>query len=273
MLRSILSSKASPYLPIGFVDDSPAKQGILIHGLKVLGKISDIPRIVQAQNIKEGIMIIALPSAGSRTIREAVEKGREAGLRKIKVVPSIAEVIDGDINLQTLREVQVEDLLGREQVTLDQKAIENFIQNKKVLITGAAGSIGSELCRQTARFKPSSLLILDQDETGIFNISEELKDKFPRLKIVSLIADIRDEARINRIFNEFCPDIVFHAAAYKHVPLMEDHPEEAVKNNIFGTKTIAEAALKYGAEKFIFTATIILAILFLITAVLNIVWR
>ena len=142
-------------------------------------------------------------------------------------------------------------MLSIKQVLL----IKGFIKGKIILITGAAGSIGSELCLQAAEFKPSSLLILDQDETGIFNISGEIKDKFPNLKVVSLIADIQDEAKIDRIFNTLKPNIVFHAAAYKHVPLMEEHPDEAIKNNIFGTKTVAENALKYRVENFIFIST------------------
>jgi len=255
ILRSILNSKFSPYLPMGFVDDGPGKQGILIHGLKVLGEISDIPKVVE-ENKVEGL-IIALPSAGSQPIRRAVEQGRKAGLRKIRIIPPIEEVINGriKIGLGVLQEIEMEDLLGRELVSLDQKSIENFIQEKIVLITGAAGSIGSELSRQIAKFKPSTLIVLDQDETGIFNISEELKDKFPRQKLISLIADIRDKIKIDRIFNKFSPQIIFHAAAYKHVPLMELHPDEAVKNNIFGTKIVAEAAIKYGVEKFICIST------------------
>ncbi len=253
ILRSILVSKNSFYLPVGFVDDNPTKQGERIHGLKVLGEINDIPQIVERYQIEE--MIIALPSAGSKAIKRAVEMGRKAGLRKIKVVPSITEIINGEVSLGNLREVQVEDLLGREPVSLDTKSIENFIQNKTVLITGAAGSIGSELCRQIAKFNPSLLLMLDQDETGIFNISRELEDKFPRLKTSSIIADIQDEEKISQIFSKFHPKIIFHAAAYKHVPLMEVHPDEAVKNNIFGTKIVAEMAIKYRAEKFVFIST------------------
>lgn len=253
ILRNILSSKFSPFLPVGFVDDNAGKQGLSIHGLKVLGKINDIPKIVRKKKI-EGL-IIALPSAGAQIIREAVEQGRQAGLRKIKIIPPIDEVMNRRIDLGNLREVEMEDLLRREEVVLDQKSIENFIQNKKVLIIGAAGSIGSELCRQTAKFKPRALSILDQDETGIFNISEELKDKFPGLKIFSLIVNIQDEKKINMIFNNFCPDLVFHAAAYKHVPLMERQPEEAVKNNIFGTKIVAKASFENKAEKFIFIST------------------
>ena len=255
ILRSILASKKSSYLPIGFVDDNSAKQGITIHGLKVLGKIDDIPLVVQAQDVKKGTMIIALPSAGSQTIKKAVELGRKAGLKKIKIVPPIGEIINGEVSLRNIREIQVDDLLGREPIKLNTAVIETFIKGKNVLITGAAGSIGSELSRQTAKFKPSLILLLDQDETGIFNISKELKAKFSYLKIQSLICDIRDERKIGQIFENFKPKIVFHAAAYKHVPLMEKHPDEAVKNNILGTNIIAEASLKNGVEKFIFIST------------------
>ena len=253
ILRSILMSKFSPYLPVGFIDDNPIKQGTIIHGIKVLGKTSDIPKIVKDCQIKQ--LIIAFPSAGAKTIKNIVEITRKAGLKKIKIIPPIAEIINGSVSLRSLKEVGVEDLLGREPVGIDTKAIESFIRAKIVLITGAAGSIGSELSRQIARFKPSLLLLLDQDETGIFNISEELKDNFSNLKINSLIADIRDKEKIERIFNKFKPNIVFHAAAYKHVPLMEKHPDEAVKNNIFGTRIVAEAALKYNSENFIFIST------------------
>jgi len=253
ILRSIQASGNSSYLPVGFVDDSPAKRGVIIHNLKVLGKISEIPKIAKEHQIEE--MIIALPSAGSKAIRGAVEMGRKAGLKKVKIIPSITELINGEVSIGKIKEVEIEDLLGREPVSLDTRAIENFIQNKVVLITGAAGSIGSELCRQVAKFRPSQLLLLDQDETGIFNISEELKNRFPRLKISPLVADIQDEEKINQIFNNYHPNVIFHAAAYKHVPLMELHPDEAMKNNILGTKIVAESAIKYGVEKFIFVST------------------
>jgi len=253
ILRSILSSPNTPYYPIGFVDDESMKQGVVIHGLKVLGKLDKIPQVIESRGVEE--LIIALPSAGPGAIKKAVEMGKKAGLKKIKVVPSIADIINGEVSIGTLREVEVEDLLGREPVSLDTRAIEGFLQNKTVLITGAAGSIGSELCRQVAKFQPSQLLLLDQDETGIFNISEELEDKFPRFKNFPLVADIRDEEKIGQIFDKFHPAVIFHAAAYKHVPLMEKHPDEAVKNNIFGTKIIADASLKHNAEKFIFIST------------------
>jgi len=253
ILRSIQASKSSPYSPIGFIDDNPIKQGIIIHGLKVLGKIDEIPKIIKERQVEE--MIIALPSVGSEIIKKAVISGREAGLKKIKVVPPIAELIDDQISFRNVREIQVEDLLGREPVLLDTKSIENFIQGKKILITGAAGSIGAELSRQVAKFNPSSLLVLDQDETGIFNILRELKRKFPRLEINFFVAHIQDEEKTNQIFSKFSPHIVFHAAAYKHVSLMEAQPGVAVKNNVLGTKIVAEAALRHNVEKFIFIST------------------
>jgi FlaA1/EpsC-like NDP-sugar epimerase len=253
ILRSILNSRSSSYQPVGFVDDNKFKQGVIIHGIQVFGRIEDIPAVVEREDI-EG-MIIALPSAGSKTIKRAVELGNKAGLKKIKIVPSVTEVINGEVNIRALREVRVEDLLGREQVFLDQGVIENFILNKAILIIGAAGSIGSELCRQVIKFKPSSILILDQDETGIFNIEEELKDNFEQIKTKSVIADILDKQKIDKIFNDFKPNIVFHAAAYKHVPLMEINSDEAIKNNVFGTKNVAEISIKHGVEKFVFIST------------------
>ncbi len=249
LLRNILGIKTTVFLPLGFIDDDPGKQGIFIHGIKVLGKIEDIPQLATKEKI-EG-MIIALPSAGTGTIKRAVEYGRLAGLKKIKIVPSINEV-----NLGTLQEVAAEELLGRKAVLPDQKLIENFVKGKRVLVTGASGSIGSELCRQLIGFEPQFLFLLDQDETGIFNISEELKKKFSNIK--SFVADITDKERVENIFKSVSPSIVFHVAAYKHVPLMEaeENLPEAIKNNIFGTETLIDISFKVSdLEKFIFIST------------------
>ncbi|MEK7665118.1 MAG: nucleoside-diphosphate sugar epimerase/dehydratase [Patescibacteria group bacterium] len=253
ILRSIISSNDTPYFPVGFIDDSPIKQGATIHGLKVFGKILDIPKIVEKNQIKQ--IIIALPSAGNKIIKKTIELARSAGVKKIKIAPSLEKIISGKVSFKNLKNVEAEDLLGREEVILNMKEIENFIKNKPILITGAAGSIGSELSRQVSKFNPSLLLLLDQDETGIFNISKELENKFSDVKIVSLVADIRDRPEIDYIFKKFQPKIIFHAAAYKHVPLMEKNIAEAVKNNIFGVKTLAEASLASGAEKFILIST------------------
>ena len=252
ILRNMLSLKSGHYNTVGFVDDNKIKQGVQIHGIKVLGKISDIPEIVIKNQIKQ--LIIALPSASGKVIQKAVELGKKAGLRKIKIVPPLNEVI-GEISLKNLRDVDVSDLLGREPINLDTKEIENLIRGKVVLITGAAGSIGSELSRQVSKFKPADLVILDQDETGIFNISKELQNKLPNLKIHSVVADVIDAQKIQRIFNEFKPNLVLHAAAYKHVPLMEAQPDQAVKNNILGTKTLVEQSLASNVEKLIFIST------------------
>ena len=253
ILRSILNIRTTPYQIIGFVDDNLAKQGALIHGLKVLGRINNIPKIVDQNNIES--LIIAMPSADSENIHRAVEKGRQAGLKNIKTVPGIEEIINGKIMLGQLRQVKMEDLLGREALSLDKKLIDKFIDNKTVLVTGGAGSIGSELCRQIIKFNPKTLMVLDQDETGIFNINEEIKNDFPEDRIKFFVADIKDQEKIDQIFKQFSPEIVFHAAAYKHVFLMEQSPDIAVKNNVFGTKIIAQAAVKYNTEKFVFIST------------------
>jgi len=252
ILRNMMQSKSS-YLPVGFLDDLASRKGISIHGLKVLGRIRDIPKVVEKEKIEA--MIIAISSAGSSLIKEAARKGREAGLKEIKIVPPIEEIIGGRISIENLKILQAEDLLGRDQVFSSFSEVERFVSKKRILVTGAAGSIGSELCMQIARFSPGSLLVLDQDETGIFNIENRLKKEFPGVKTVSEVCDIRDEEKIKKIFSDFSPETVFHAAAYKHVPLMEKHPEEAVKNNIFGTKILAEASLVAGAGKFVFIST------------------
>lgn len=252
LLRSIFNSTTSRYHVMGFVDNNELRQGNIIHDIKVLGKLCDIPKIVSNYGIEE---IIITLSSGSKFIKEAVRLGKKAGIKKIKIVPPLFEIIDGRISLADVRRVEVEDLLERDPVSLDTGAIQKFISGKTVLVTGAAGSIGSELCRQIAKFGPASLAILDHDETGIFNISKEIKNSYPDLTYFSIIADIRDRPKISRVFEEIKPQIIFHAAAYKHVPLMEFASDEAVKNNVFGTQAVAEAALNHHAEKFIMIST------------------
>ena len=252
LLRSIQNSAADRYFAAGFVDNNDSRQGSIIHGAKVLGKIAQIPEIVSRRKIDE--LIIALPP-GSRFVREAVRLAKDAGLKKIRIVPPLADIIDGKFSLANVRRVEVEDLLERDKVSLDMEAIGEFVAGKKILITGAAGSIGSELCRQTAKFKPAELAILDQDETGIFNIGNELKKHFGDLPIKEFVADIQNARRMKEIFSETGPQIIFHAAAYKHVPLMEENAGEAVRNNVFGTKNLADAAVAAGAQNFIFIST------------------
>ncbi len=247
ILRSILNFRDSPYSPVGFVDDSPLKQGEIIHGLKVLGKTDEIENIIKEYQVSE--LIIAIPSGELDTIKKAVSLARKAGVKNVKVLPSVHDIIEGKVSIKNIKEVEIEDLLFRESVEIDFNNIEKLIKGKKVLITGAAGSIGSELCHQVLRFDPQKLMALDRDETGIFNLLRKENN------IEYQIADILNKEKIDNIFKEFKPDLVFHAAAYKHVPLMEKHPEEAVRNNVFGTKIIAESCLKNNVEKMIFIST------------------
>ncbi len=252
LARNVFSSK-SPYLLVGFVDDNVSKRGVMIHGLKVLGKVSDMPEVIKKHAIE--ILIIAIPSASSRLIGEAVRLGRESGIKDIKILPPVSEIINGKVKLSSLKEVEVGDLLGRKVIEIDTKEIASFIKGRIVLITGAAGSIGSELSKQVARFSPALLILLDQDETGIFNISEALKKELPDLVLRSLVGDIIETKNLKRMFIDLKPNVVFHAAAYKHVPLMEGQPDEAVRNNIFGLKNVAELSVENNVEKFIYIST------------------
>jgi len=253
VLRSIMQSQKTNYLPVGFVDPTSSRKGATIHGIRVFGIIEDIPEVIAEHGIQT--MIIALGDGHASDIKQAVELGRKAGLQKIQIVPQLSELIGGQLSLRDLREVQVEDLLGRQQVTLDEEAIKRFVAGKKILITGAAGSIGSELCRQIAKFSPDAMIVIDQDETGMFWISRELKERFQDVTHFSFVADVYDKEKIDYIVQTYKPEVIFHAAAYKHVPLMEDHPDEAIKNNVFGTLTIAQIAVTYAVEKFIFIST------------------
>lgn len=250
--RHIISSDV-PYSLIGFIDDNPTKQGLLIHGIKVVGKIKDIPEIVKKHQIKE--VIIAMPIVSKKIIKQTVDLARQSGVQKIKIIPSTAEILAEKVSLNHLREISIEDLLGRESVKIDTQSIQNYITGKIVLITGAAGSIGSVLCEQVLKFQPKQLITLDQSETGTFHLQRNLNKLFPNIEKSFILADICDKNKINQIFENLKPNVVFHAAAYKHVPVMEDNPEEAVKNNIFGTLTLGQAALKNNTEKFVMIST------------------
>ena len=254
VLRNIISTKSNSYLPIGFVDDNPIKKNVKIHGVSVLGKVSDIPKIVKEHNVKQ--LVIAIPSANNSLIKKAVELGRDAGLYKIKIAPPLSEIMKGEVSIRNFKDVDVQDLLGRSPVNLiNKKEVEELIKGKTILITGSAGSIGSELSRQVSGFGPETLVLIDQDETGIFNIEGEIKKNFPHLKLKAVVADITDEKIVNNLFLQFKPNVVFHAAAYKHVPIMAMQPYEAIKNNIFGTEILVKASLENDVEKFIFIST------------------
>lgn len=247
IVRNMLTSGG--YYPVGFLDDDPSKKGITIHGVKVLGKRDEMAKVVNENDV-EGILI-AMPSAPPKVIRETFDLARKAGIRKIKIVPSLREIISGNITLADVKEVELEDLLGREQVEIDMGAVGSYLDGKTVLVTGASGSIGSELCKQVLKFNPKMLVALDQDETGLFWLRRNIDDH----RMSPVIGNVRDAVKMDKLFNEFKPNVVFHAAAYKHVPVMEEHPDEAVKNNVFGTRIVGEASIKYGVEKFILVST------------------
>lgn len=251
-------AKDARYNPIGIVDERPLKHKTFVHGIPVLGSINEIPRLVERHRGEHNIkhIIIALTAADAQSIRHAVKLGRESGITSIKIVPTTHELLSGK-RMTDLREVQIEDLLGRAPAKLDTKEISAFVKNKTVLVTGAAGSIGSELVRQCLAFEPKKLLILDFNESGIFDLDKELSMSSSHLhaRILPIIADITDREKIERIMKAEKPDVIFHAAAYKHVPLMEDYPEEAVRVNVFGTKTLAEAAIAAEVPKFVLIST------------------
>ena len=237
---------------IGFIDDDLYKSKQRLFGVQVLGSRQDIKKIVSAQCIDE--IIIAMPSAGGVILREIIAECKKTQCA-LKIVPSIFELIDGQVTVQQLRDVDVADLLGRDPVQLDVEEITGYLKGKRVLVTGAGGSIGSELCRQIAKMSPRSLTLLGKGENSIYEINSELRGKYKGLNIAPVIADVRDKERIDGIFADVRPQVVFHAAAHKHVPLMEYQPVEAVRNNIFGTKTVAEAAHRFGVEAFVMIST------------------
>lgn len=233
---------------VGFVDDDPYKEGLRLAGKPVLGTRTDLKRL--AKEYKVTNLLIAMPSARGHGIREIAELGRSAGL-KVKTLPGLFELMNGSVSVSQIRDVQIEDILGRDEVKVDLAAIAAYLSDEVVLVTGAGGSIGSELCRQVARFSPKQLILLGHGENSIYEIHMELLRRFPDLDLRPIIADIRDENRIRQVFEQYRPGVVFHAAAHKHVPLMEFNPTEAIKNNVFGTLNVAKAADFYNAKRFV----------------------
>ncbi|RBP58073.1 FlaA1/EpsC-like NDP-sugar epimerase [Alkalibaculum bacchi] len=237
---------------IGFIDDDVLKQGTYINGYKVLGELSELDKLVKEHRVQE--IIIAMPSVEPDTIREIVNECKKTKC-KTKIVPSLSNLIDSKDLTKQIREVEIEDLLGRDPINLNNIEICGYLKDKRVLVTGGGGSIGSELCRQIANFDPAELIILDIYENNAYDLQNELKRKMPHLNLKVLIGSVRDEDRMEQIFRKYRPQVVFHAAAHKHVPLMEDSPREAIKNNVLGTLNTAQTADKYHVEKFVLIST------------------
>jgi len=237
---------------VGFVDDDPSKQGYIVAGYRVLGTTKDIPDLVESYNIEE--VIIAMPSAPGTVVREIVRSCDGLGV-KVLTIPGVYEILDGTLDISRIRAVEIQDLLRREEVKRDLEKIGRYLSGKTVLITGAGGSIGRELSIEVASFNPRRLILLGHGENDIFEVDIELHETFPEIHTIPIIADIRNKERIDRVFSWYKPDVVFHAAAHKHVPLMESNPEEAIHNNVLGTWNVASAADRTGVERFVLIST------------------
>lgn len=234
------------------IDDNSNKWGQFIQGIKIVGGRDKIIESAAFYGIDE--IIIAIPSANRATMRELVEICKETNC-KLRTLPGIYQLVNGEVNVSKLRDVDVEDLLGRDPIKVDMESIYNYVKGKVILVTGGGGSIGSELCRQIAGHDPKQLIIVDIYENNAYDIQQELKYKYLELDLVVLIASVRNTNRMNYIMEKYHPDIIYHAAAHKHVPLMEDSPNEAIKNNVFGTWKTAQAAVQYGVKKFVMIST------------------
>jgi len=250
MLREILDNPRVKYRPVGFLDDNPRKQGQAIHGIPVLGSIDDIEKIP----ISFDEILIAIPSARGDVMRRIVELCDRTGKRYC-TIPKIDELIEGRISVNTIREVRLEDLVGRQEVRLDTESISRCLCGKRILVTGAGGSIGSELVRQISCFQPQVAGLLDFSELNLFQIEQEFQHRLRSLPTESFLTDIRDRGALKAVMERFRPHIVFHAAAYKHVPMQENHPREAVLNNVMGTRNLVELALEMEVERFVLVST------------------
>ena len=236
----------------GFVDDDTTKQGSVIYGMRVLGKTADLPALVEKLDIDH--VVITVANASGADIRRIVELCERIPIR-VRIIPALYEILQGNVEVSRIRDVQIEDLLGREPVQLDQQEMRTFLAGRVVMVTGAGGSIGSELARQTARFGPAKLVLVERAEFALFNIDRELRDAWPDLQVIPLVADIGDAARMRAIFQAHHPQVVLHAAAHKHVPMMESNITEAVKNNVVATRVLGSIAGDCGTEAFVLIST------------------
>ncbi|HLB74521.1 MAG TPA: nucleoside-diphosphate sugar epimerase/dehydratase [Sedimentisphaerales bacterium] len=252
LLRDIHRMQVIQYEVVGFIDDDAAKQGISIHGIPVLGTVERLPEICENRNIEE--IAIAMPTASHQELRRVIQVCEGTKIR-FRTVPSLTDIASGKFRVSQIRDVDINDLLGREAVQLDLDLIEAFARNKTILVTGAGGSIGSEMCRQLCKFNPKLLLLIEQAENPLFYIERELRRDHPSVALEAVVCNITDGIRVHEIFRRYKPQIVIHAAAHKHVPMMELNPGEAIKNNIVGTCNMADAADSNGASNFVMIST------------------
>lgn len=252
LLREIKRMGVTRYEVVGFLDDDPHKLHARIHGVEVLGPTSKIKEIAEQSEVSE--VLLALPSAPQRQIRRIIELCTGMGLR-FSTIPAVSDLIEGRVTVNQIRDVAIDDLLGRDPVTLDTDLIEQHVRDKIIAVTGAGGSIGSEMCRQIALFGPRHLVLIEQAENNLFEIDRELRSRFPGLRVTPCVADVTDASRIRSLFGQFRPYVVFHAAAHKHVPMLEMNIGEAVKNNVGGTRVIADASVEFGVAKLVMIST------------------
>lgn len=252
IVRELFKRPELKKMPVGVVDDDKNKQGKCVYDVPVLGTIDDVEQIVKNHCIDE--IIICIANINPKRKREIINICKKTDA-KIKTIPGIYEIIDGKVNITKVRDVQIEDLLGREPIKMNLDDMNGIIKDKIIMVTGGGGSIGSELCRQIVKYEPKQLVLIDIYENNAYDIQQEIKRHFPEIDLKVLIASVRDEHKMDKIFEQYRPEIVFHAAAHKHVPLMEDSPCEAIKNNVFGTQNVVNLSDKYNVKKFVLIST------------------
>ena len=252
LVRDLQKNLSFQYEAIGFVDDNPLKMKAQIHGVPVIGKIESIPKLARLYHIDE--IVIAIPTATGSKLREIMEHCVESEAQ-IRAIPGLNSVLDGRVTWSQVREINIDDLLGRESVHLEEDNIASYIQGKVIMITGAGGSIGGELCRQVLRFHPQRLILVERAEYNLFQIHREISEKFKYVEIIPCLADVSIRTRVQQLFNEHSPDTVFHAAAHKHVPMIEWNPSEAVTNNVRATRVLAEEAISAGVDRFVYISS------------------
>ncbi|MBI2779459.1 MAG: polysaccharide biosynthesis protein [Gammaproteobacteria bacterium] len=239
-------------VPVGFLDDNPQLKGAKVHGMPVLGTLDQVARVVDEMGVD--VVVIAIPSANNAQVRRVVELCEQASV-VFRILPRMQDLVSGMVSVRDLREVAIDDLLGREPVSLDWQSISNGLAGKTVLISGAGGSIGSELCRQIARLGPASLVLFERGEFNLYSIEMELRRTYPDLVLHACLGDVCDKVAVEYVVSKYCPEMIFHAAAYKHVPMLQSQAREGVRNNVLGTKTLALAADKYGCANFVMIST------------------
>ena len=252
LARDLIHDQRKEYTPIAFLDDALGKQGKEIHGIRVVGSVEDLPQVIREKAVE--VVLLAIPSANSAQMRRMVDHCEEAGV-PFRTLPKYSDLVSGRVSTQSLREVAIDDLLGREQVKLDWSRISHEISGSIIMVSGAGGSIGSELCRQIARLSPEKLLLVDHSEYALYSIEKELREVFPNVLLGFYLTSVTDKVAVDHIFSTESPAMVFHAAAYKHVPMLQGQSREAAKNNILGTYTLAKSAVAHGCHKFVMVST------------------